>query len=62
MRRIALVVAVAAVVIVGCSDQAEGPTALPFTLPNAVASCPTAPQIRIQILKLFPLGNGLILA
>ncbi|HSR90296.1 MAG TPA: hypothetical protein VLK88_03240 [Gemmatimonadales bacterium] len=62
MRRIALVVAFAAVVIVGCSDQAEGPTAPPFTLPNAVASCPTTPQIRIQILKLFPLGNGLILA
>ncbi len=62
MRRIALIFALATFVIVGCSDQGEAPTGPPLVLPNAVASCPTAPQIRVQILKLFPLGNGLIVA
>jgi hypothetical protein len=63
MRRLTLVLALAAFVIVGCSDQGQAPTAPTIGMPSVVGpSCPTAPQIRTQILKLFPLGNGLIIA
>lgn len=62
MRRTTLVALLACLVLVGCSDQGQTPMEPGFGRSNVTASCPTVPQIRVQILKLFPLGNGLIIS